>query len=113
MAGVITGAVFQGMLQAKDTIAMQTIVNPRLFTFVGGNSGAWQVIARKTMIGEPLPTVKRLDIVFGEVKELPEDALWKLSGVTSNERYTTRTERRSARRPNRSPSAGRRRPMPH
>ena len=37
--------------------------------------------------------MKRLDIVFGEVKDLPEDALWKLSGVTSNERYTTRAEK--------------------
>jgi hypothetical protein len=89
------GAVASGMmptfLEAKD--AMQTIANPRLFTFIGGDSGAWQVIARKTVIGEPLPTVKRLDIVIGEVKELPEDALWKLSGVTSNERYVTRPEK--------------------
>ena len=55
MAGAITGAAFDGMLQARDAVAMQTITNPRLFTFVGGNSGAWQVTARKTMIGEPLP----------------------------------------------------------
>ena len=61
------GAVASGMmptfLEAKD--AMQTIANPRLFTFIGGDSGAWQVIARKTVIGEPLPTVRRLDIVIG------------------------------------------------
>jgi chlorite dismutase len=84
------GAVASGMmptfLEAKD--AMQTIANPRLFTFIGGDSGAWQVIARKTVIGEPLQTVKRLDIVIGEV-----NALWKLSGVTSNERYVTRPEK--------------------
>jgi chlorite dismutase len=71
------GAVASGMmptfLEAKD--AMQTIANPRLFTFIGGDSGAWQVI------------------VIGEVKELPENALWKLSGVTSNERYVTRPEK--------------------
>jgi chlorite dismutase len=72
---------------------MYTFVNPRLFTFVGGDSGAWQVIARKTVIGEQLPTVKRLDIVIGDVQELPDGALWKLSGVTSNERYITRTEK--------------------
>lgn len=83
----------QYTLAAKDTISMQTISNPRLFTFVGGNTGAWQVIARKTVIGEPLPHVKRLDIVIGEVEELPEDALWKLSGLTSNERYITRAEK--------------------
>lgn len=89
--GAVASGLMPTFLEAKD--AMQTIANPRLFTFVGGDSGAWQVIARKTVIGEPLPTVKRLDIVIGEVKELPEDALWKLSGVTSNERYVTRPEK--------------------
>ncbi len=91
--GFITSAIFQAAIHAKDTTAMQTFVNPRLFTFVGGNSGAWQVTARQTVIGEPLPTVKRLDIVIGDVKELPDGALWKLSGLTSNERYITRAEK--------------------
>jgi hypothetical protein len=91
--GAVASVALQETLSAKDTITMRTIANPRLFTFIGGDSGAWQVIARKTVIGEPLPTVKRLDIVIGEVKELPENALWKLSGVTSNERYTTRAEK--------------------
>lgn len=89
--GAFASGLMPTFLEAKD--AMQTIANPRLFTFIGGDSGAWQVIARKTVIGEPLPTVKRLDIVIGEVKELPEDALWKLCGVTSNERYVTRPEK--------------------
>lgn len=91
--GAAASVAHQATLSAKDTITVQTIANPRLFTFIGGNSGAWQVTARKTVIGEPLPTVKRLDIVIGEVKELPEGALWKLSGVTSNERYITRAEK--------------------
>ena len=90
-AAAIASGLMPAIPQAKDT--MQTIANPRLFTFIGGDSGTWQVIARKTVIGEPLPTVKRLDIVIGEVKELPEDALWKLTGVTSNERYLTRPEK--------------------
>jgi hypothetical protein len=89
--GTVASGLMPTFLEAKD--AMQTIANPRLFTFIGGDSGAWQVIARKTVIGEPLQTVKRLDIVIGEVKELPENALWKLSGVTSNERYVTRPEK--------------------
>ena len=91
--GAVASLALRETLCAKDTVTMQTIANPRLFTFIGGDSGAWQVIARKTVIGEPLPTVKRLDIVIGEVKELAEDALWKLSGVTSNERYTSRAEK--------------------
>jgi hypothetical protein len=91
--GAAASVAHLATLSAKDAITMQTIANPRLFTFIGGNSGAWQVTARKTVIGEPLPTVKRLDIVIGEVKELPEDALWKLAGVTSHERYVTRAEK--------------------
>jgi hypothetical protein len=91
--GAAASLACQETLSAKDPITVQIIANPRLFTFIGGDSGVWQVTARKTVIGEPLPTVKRLDIVIGEVKELPEDALWKLSGVTSNERYITRAEK--------------------
>jgi chlorite dismutase len=72
---------------------MQTIVNPRLSTFVGGDSGRWQVIGRRTVIGAPLATVKRLDIVIGAVQELPEDAQWKLAGMTSHDRYVTRPEK--------------------
>lgn len=67
-------------------------MNPRLFTFIGGDVGAWSVIACKAVIGEPLPTVARLDIINGNVA-LPKDAAWILRGATSNERYATRAEK--------------------
>ncbi len=92
MIGIGACVGLQHTIHAKEP-PMYTFVNPRLFTFVGGNSGAWKVIARQTVSGEQLPTVKRVDIVIGDVKELADGALWKLSGVTSNERYITRTEK--------------------
>ena len=66
-------------------------MNERLFAFVGGERGLWQITQSIAVTGEPLPLASRLDIVKGESK--PEDSSWVLRGVTSNERYVTRTER--------------------
>ena len=66
--------------------------NPRLFSFVGGNAGSWEVVTQRTITGNPLPTVERLRIVVGLVPE--EDAGgWMLRGVTSHDRYVTRDEK--------------------
>jgi hypothetical protein len=70
-------------------------VNPRLFSFVGGKSGGWSVDSIKTVVGNPLPAVERLDIVAGAVLRMPDDAKWILRGVTSNDRYVTRSEKDS------------------
>jgi chlorite dismutase len=69
------------------------MMNPRLYTFVGGDAGAWSVTVCKAVIGDPLPTVQRLDILNGSATKLPDGAQWLLRGVTSNERYATRTEK--------------------
>lgn len=66
--------------------------NPRLFTFVGGTQGSWLVAASKTIVGEPLTSVERLDIVSGDGTRLPGDFTWRLRGATSNERYVSRSE---------------------
>src|SRR5207248_1748468 len=68
-------------------------VNPRLFTFVGGKSGAWSVVASRAVVGDPLPVVERLDVIPGALAALPEGGQWRLRGVTSNERYATRAEK--------------------
>lgn len=68
-------------------------MNPRLFTFVGGNTGPWSVIKFKTVTGEPMPEPKKLNIVNGPVAALPEGAQWLLRGVTSNVRYVERDEK--------------------
>lgn len=72
---------------------MPTAMNPRLFTFVGGVTGAWRVVNISTVVGDPLSNVVRLDIVTGAVLEVPDGAKWVLRGLTSNERYVTRSEK--------------------
>lgn len=64
-------------------------MNTRLFSFVGGTAGPWRVTRTDTIIGDPLPTVTRVDVV----PDLsPSAATWTLRGITSNERYVTRDE---------------------
>jgi len=50
-------------------------------------------VSVSTVVGDPLADVRRLDIVTGAVPELPEGAKWVLRGLTSNERYVTRSEK--------------------
>ncbi len=68
-------------------------MNPRLFSFVGGAKGPWQVTSTRTIVGEPLTPVERIAVVSGD-QALPSHAKWILRGVTSNERYTTHAEKR-------------------
>lgn len=68
-------------------------MNARLFTFVGGETGPWNVADVKSILGEPLDIGKRLNIVNGSVSVEPGAAKCLLRGVTSNERYTTRPEK--------------------
>jgi len=68
-------------------------MNARLFTFVGGEIGPWRVVDVKSILGESLADVKRLNIVNGSIPVEPDAAKWLLHGVTSNERYVTRLEK--------------------
>jgi hypothetical protein len=68
-------------------------MNARLFAFVGGVIGQWRVVDIKTVVGDALADVTRLNIVAGAVQGLPEDAKWLLRGLTSNERYVVRLEK--------------------
>lgn len=76
-------------------------MNARLFSFVGGVTGPWRVVNINAVVGDPLADITRLDIVTGGVLEVPEGAKWVLRGLTSNERYVSRTEknRLAARQP--------------
>lgn len=78
-----------GSAQPKGSI----VVNPRLFTFIGGMAGRWSVVRAKAVVGDPLPAVARLDFVAGAVTALPDGGKWMLRGVTSNDRYVTRGEK--------------------
>ena len=67
-------------------------LNPRLFSFIGGEKGKWKITQSKTIAGESLPIAARLDIVSGYPTD-SSDTTWTLHGVTSNERYVTREEK--------------------
>src|SRR5689334_21286375 len=66
--------------------------NPRLFTFVGGNAGPWEVVSQRTIVGDELSSVERLRIVSGLAPD-EQAGGWSLRGVTSHERYVTRAEK--------------------
>ena len=68
-------------------------MNPRLFSFIGGSTGTWEVVDVKSVVGESLAVVERLEIVNGPVLVSSTGANWLLRGVTSNERYATRAEK--------------------
>ena len=71
---------------------------PRLFTFVGGSSGTWQVERTRPVVGESLPPIAALGVVAGGVAAADGDAgdgdaVWRLRGIVSNERYVERAEK--------------------
>lgn len=95
---VVLGGAAVGLGDPPPIVSLQMTnqsapVNPRLFTFVGGKIGDWSVVTAKAIVGDPLPTVERVDIVNGAVAALPEGGKWMLRGVTSNARYITRSEK--------------------
>ena len=59
--------------------------------FVGGAKGTWKIERLEAVRGPSLPVAARLEVVFGPAPNLPS-AAWVLRGVTSHERYVTRTE---------------------
>jgi hypothetical protein len=65
----------------------------RLFSFVGGATGAWRVISASSVAGEPLADIQRLDVIADAVPAAQDGAAWVLRGITSNERYVTRPEK--------------------
>lgn len=67
--------------------------NPRLFSFVVGHEGPWKTTESRLIAGDPLPDIERLGFVPGNVSPVPTGAVWVLRGVTSNERYVTRSEK--------------------
>jgi len=79
--------------ETADSKAKSMNPNPRLFSFVGGPGGPWKFTESRTIIGDPLPTIERLQIVPGNVAPAPTGAAWVLRGATSNERYVTRPEK--------------------
>jgi hypothetical protein len=65
--------------------------NPRLVTFAAGGTGSWIITSNRPYIGSAWPSAARLQVLYGD--ESPRDSVWSLKGVTSNERYVSRSEK--------------------
>lgn len=70
-------------------------MSARLFSFIGGDTGLWRVTEMNTIVGEPLPVARRLEIVSGSARPSDPHAAWTLRGITSNERYVVDDKERS------------------
>lgn len=93
-AAIALGAAFSGstsMSAAEPGGGDLENLNPRLYSFVGGSKGSWKVTSQRTIIGDPLPDVPRVEVVHGDA--IAPDSGWVLRGATSNERYVTRSEK--------------------
>ena len=67
------------------------MADTRLFTFVAGDAGPWRVVQSVAVKGAGLSAARSLAVVAGQAVLV--GAAWKLSGITSNERYVTRAEK--------------------
>ena len=65
----------------------------RLFAFAATTSGEWRISSIRGIVGESLPPASHLQV--RAAPELPalESPAWVLRGITSNERYITRSEK--------------------
>ena len=65
---------------------------PLHVTFAGGSTGEWRVDRVEARRGEGLLAVEYLAVLEGRNASVPAGSAWTVCGVTSNERYVTRTE---------------------
>ena len=68
------------------------MASPLLVTFAAGASGTWRLDRIDPVIGDSLLAAERLSVYEGWETRIPADARWVLRGVTSNTRYTNRSE---------------------
>jgi chlorite dismutase len=73
-----------------QSAGLPTPQSPLLVRFDGCTSGEWRVTAHETLIGDDLVRAPNIAI---RTASTVTPLLWSLSGVVSNLRYTTSTER--------------------
>lgn len=61
-------------------------------SFVAGGLGPWTIDSVTRVTGEGLPVAERLVVMEGASFQQPSSSSWALKGLTSNTRYTLRTE---------------------
>lgn len=62
------------------------------YSFIGGTEGPWRVTSCETVVGAPLETVQRVNVINVPSANLAERGSWVLQGFTSNLRYAERHE---------------------
>ncbi|WP_138516262.1 chlorite dismutase family protein [Limnobacter alexandrii] len=62
------------------------------YSFIGGPEGQWRVTRCEAIVGEPIETVPRLNVVNTPASQLSQVSTWVLQGFTSNVRYAERHE---------------------
>jgi len=77
---------------ASVRLAIESMID-KLVNFIGGCEGVWAVENMETVAGSPLDIVSHIDIINGDFEALTRESAWVIRGVTSNSRYTTRTEK--------------------
>ncbi len=65
---------------------------PLLVAFAAGTAGVWRINRVDAVRGDGLPVADRLAVLEGTAVSVPVGTVWRLRGVTSNTRYTTRAE---------------------
>jgi len=65
---------------------------PLFVAFVAGQAGRWKIDTVKPVTGKSLSLAERLDIVESSEFQPGLPGAWVLQGVTSNTRYTNRSE---------------------
>jgi hypothetical protein len=91
--GALWGVAAALGISISQSASESNPMNPRLFSFVGGNKGAWSVIKFAFVTGEPFAETQKIAIVNGSISDLPSGAKWVLHGVTSNKRTAIFEER--------------------
>ena len=66
--------------------------SPLFVTFIAGTSGAWRIDRVDKVVGEGLLAAERLEVLEGSEIPAETEAGWVLRGITSNTRYTNRSE---------------------
>lgn len=76
-----------------QVIARPTRGSPAIaVAFVAGTVGAWRIDRIEAASGESVPDAERLAVLEGPETTAPHPGVWTLRGLTSNTRYTRRTE---------------------
>jgi hypothetical protein len=79
----------------KEAIMTAAAPARRLFSFIAGAAGPWAIESMQCLVGDPLPRAPRLLVVPEAAGAFTQATAWVLQGITSNERYVEREEKKA------------------